>query len=140
MIENLGHTTYKVDGITLTQKKYSDSGELIETYEHSNIFEVHKINGEKLDIKDEIYAVKCWCTTTNKEHWLWIEEKYKDDPLEAIASTFRVHESIIPYIKAIKRQGDILLCELTQEVTPTENDKYVTLTKDQYFGFLEAQA
>jgi len=140
MIENLGHTTYKVDGITLTQKKYSPNGDFIEEYEHSNIFEVHKINGEKLGIKEAIYAVKCWCTTTDKEHWLWIEEKYKDDPLEAIASTFRVHESIIPYIRAIKRQGDILLCELEKEVTPDKNDNIVPLSKEQYFGFLKAQA
>jgi hypothetical protein len=69
---------------------------------------------------------------------LWIEDQYKDSPLEAVASTFRIHENLIPHIKEIKRQGDILLVELNQDVEPQGN--IVPLTAEQYFGFLTAQS
>ena len=140
MIKEMGHERYKTEGITLTQKKYDSHGNLLGESEQSNVYEVHKVNGEKLGLTEDIYAVKCWCTSTSNEHWLWIEAQYKDDPLEAIASTFRVHKSIIPHIKALKRQGDVLLCEMSEDVTPDKNDEIVPLTKDQYFSLLEAQA
>ena len=102
------------------------------------MYETHEINGEKLGIEDKLYAVKCWCTSTNKEHWIWIDEKYKDDPLNAIASTFMVHENVIPHIKALKRQGDLLLLEMEEDVKP--EGEMVSLTKEQYFGLLVAQS
>lgn len=140
MLEELGHTRYKVDGITLTQKKYDKEGNLIDEVEQSNVYEVHEVDGAGLGLNQKLYAVKCWCTSTNKEHWLWIEEQYKDDPLEAIASTFRVHKSIIPHIKCLKRQGDILLAELSKDITPKDDDEIIPLTKEQYFEFLNAQS
>jgi aromatic ring-opening dioxygenase LigB subunit len=69
---------------------------------------------------------------------LWIEEQYKDNPLEAVASTFRLHENVIPHIKEIKRQGDILLLEMNEDVKPEGN--VVPLTAAQYFGLLTAQS
>jgi hypothetical protein len=49
-----------------------------------------------------------------------------------------VHENLIPFIKELKRQGDILLVELTQEVDP--RGQMVSLSKDQYFDLLTAQS
>jgi hypothetical protein len=69
---------------------------------------------------------------------LWIEDQYKDDPLEAIARTFHIHENLVPFIKELKRQGDILLVELTEDIEPRGN--MVSLSKDQYFGLLTAQS
>jgi hypothetical protein len=69
---------------------------------------------------------------------LWIDRQYSEDPLEAIARTFFVHENLIPFIKELKRQGDILLVELTQEVDP--RGQMVSLSKDQYFELLTAQS
>jgi hypothetical protein len=86
----------------------------------------------------DLYAVKCWCTTTQKENWLWIEKKYKDDPLAAIASTFRFHENVIPYIKELKRQGDVMLVEMKKEVHP--EGEIIPLTADQYFNLLTAES
>lgn len=140
MIEAMGHTRLNTDGIKLKQKVYNTDGSFSHEIEMNNIYEVHQVNGTQLGIEDPLYAVKCWCTSTNKEHWLWIEEKYKDDPLTAIASTFRVHESVIPHIKCLKRQGDILLMELIDDYTPPADDPIVPLNKDQYFGFLQSQA
>jgi hypothetical protein len=138
MIETLGAKRIATDGKHVNQKVYSESGEFLGHHEFDNIYEVHEVSGEKLGLEENLYALKCWCTTTNKEHWLWIEDQYKDSPLEAVASTFRIHENLIPHIKEIKRQGDILLVELNQEVEPQGD--IVPLTAEQYFGFLTAQS
>ena len=138
MIETLGAKRIATDGKHVNQKVYSESGEFLGYHEFDNIYEVHEVSGEKLGLEENLYALKCWCTTTNKEHWLWIEDQYKNSPLEAVASTFRIHENLIPHIKEIKRQGDILLVELNQEVEPQGD--IVPLTAEQYFGFLTAQS
>lgn len=130
------------DGVLVSHFKYNENGDKITEKKH-NIFETYEANLNF--IKDletwnsqMAYAVKCWCTSTNQEHWLWIEKKYKDDPLAAIASTFRIHENVIPYIKCLKRQGDILLCEMKVKILP--EGKVRPLTKEEYFGLLIAES
>jgi len=138
MIAELGHTRIATEGLPVKHKQYSKAGEFLGYHEYHVIFETHAVSGSKLGLRDNIYAVRCWCTTTNNEHWLWIDEKYKDDPLEAIAHTFFIHENLIPHIKGLKRQGDILLVELTGDIEPRGN--MVSLSKDQYFSLLTAQS
>jgi len=142
MIANLGHEMYKVDGIKLNQKSYSASGEYLGDYELNNVYEVHEVDATKLTGRDgeKVYAVKCWCTSTNNEHWIWIDESHKEDPLTAIASTFRFHKSVIPKIKALKRQGDIMLVEMLEDVEIDPNEEIIPLTKDEYFSLLVAQS
>ncbi|MBB4807938.1 hypothetical protein HNP38_003254 [Chryseobacterium defluvii] len=114
-----------------------------ESIKKTNIYEVYEIENQKLGIgswnsrNGFSYAVKCWCPSTGKEHWLWIEEQYKDNALTAIASTFRVHENMIPYIRCLKRQGDLLFCELIREVTPKGFTR--PLTAKEYFSLLEVE-
>lgn len=141
MISYLGSSKIKVDGINVKRKKFNKEGGYIGTEENDSIFETYKVSGDKLGINNPVYVLKCWCTTTNKEHWIWIDEKYKDDPLSAVASTFIIHENIIPFIKEIKRQGDVLLCEFNSIV---EKDKFIgnkrSLTKQEYFKFLSSES
>lgn len=138
MMDNLGNERISTEGKNVTHKFYKEDG----SYELKNydvIYELYKVDCSKLNVDDSVYAVKCWCTTTNKEHWLWVETKYAmKGPLEAIASTMRVYENMIPHIKSIKRQGDVLLFEMNQYVKPSGN--IVPLTADQYFSLLEAQS
>lgn len=138
MIKTLGATRIKTDGINVVHKKYDNDGKFIGKEDYYNVYETHKVDGKGLGINEDLYVVKCWCTSTNKEHWIWIDEKFKYDPLNAIASTFVVHKNIIPHIKALKRQGDLLLVEMNKEVTP--EGEMVSLTKEQYFSLLEAQS
>lgn len=139
MVTELGATKYKVDGIETNQRIYDVEGNYLRTEKMHNVYEVFEVDGSKLGLEDEkLYVVKCWCTSTNDEHWLWIDDTFKDDPLNAIASTFMVHENIIPHIDCIKRQGDVLLVEMKEEVTPS--GEIVSLTKEQYFSLLAAQA
>lgn len=109
-----------------------------------NVYEIHQIENAQLQLNTwwsngkHSYAVKCWCPSTQKEHWLWIEEQYKDDPLKAIASTFRVHENIIPFIKCLKRQGDLLFCEMRGHVIPEGEIR--PLSAKEYFSLLVVES
>lgn len=138
MIENLGKTRLKIEGKLVKRKTFFKNGDFDKISENNVIYETYEISGKKLNLPNNIYAVKCWCTTTNKEHWLWLEEVYKNNPLAAIASTFRFHENIIPYIVEMKRQGDIMLVELSKDIEPKGN--IIPLTAEQYFKFLTAES
>lgn len=138
MINELGATRYKTDGIEVKHRQYDNDGNFTGETEYHNVYEVWEVSGEKLGLNENLYTVKCWCTSTNKEHWLWIEDQYKEDPLEAIASTFRVHRNIIPHIKCLKRHGDILLAEMDSDVQP--EGEIVPLGKELYFKLLVAQS
>lgn len=140
MVESLGHTRIATDGRLVKRKTWDSEGNFTGYVEYDNIYETHKVNGEKIGVDDDLYAVKCWCTSTNKEHWIWIEDQYKNDPLAAIASTFRIHKNVIPYITELKRQGDIMLVETSQDVKPDTSEPAIPLTVDQYFNLLTAES
>jgi hypothetical protein len=140
MIKELGSKRVKVAGRPVKHRKYNDKGEFIGYREYDVVYETHKIDTKKLNLDAPAYMVKCWCTSTNKEHWLWIEDAYKDDPLEAIASTCRPHENIIPYITAIKRHGDVFLYELSEDVKPDLKAKRIPLSAEKFFELLVAQS
>lgn len=138
MIRELGHRRIATAGRPVRHKQFAPDGEFLGYREYDVIFETHQVDGTKLGLRDSIYAVRCWCTTTHNEHWLWIQDEWRSDPLEAIAHTFQVHENLVPHIKELKRQGDVLLVELTQDVEP--RGAMVTLSAEQYFGLLTAQS
>lgn len=138
MIRELGHTRIATAGKAVRHKQFAPDGEFTGYRSYDVVFETHRVDGTKLGLRDSIYAVRCWCTTTSNEHWLWIQDEWRNDPLEAIAHTFQVHENLVPYIKELKRQGDVLLVELTKDIEP--RGAMVTLSADQYFGLLTAQS
>jgi hypothetical protein len=139
MITSLGHKRIATEGKQVKHKKFDKDGTFLGTEEYDVIYEVHEVNGEKLGLTENVFAIRCWCTTTDKEHWLWIEEEYKNSPLEAVASTFRIHENLISNIKEIKRQGDVLLVEMNDENIKPEGN-IVPLNATQYFSLLTAQS
>lgn len=130
------------DEIQVNYFEYDENGNK-NRIQRTNYYEVYEVENEKFRLslwgrERHSYAVKCWCPSTSEEHWLWIESRYKDNALTAIASTFRIHENIIPHIKCLKRQGDVLICELKKEVRPEGNVR--PLTAEEYFSLLEAEA
>jgi hypothetical protein len=143
MMEALEAKRLHTAGVEMHYFRYDEEGHKIPFSKH-NIYEVYEADVDKFEDlitrrgTEKVYAVKCWCTSTNKEHWLWIEEQYKDDPLAAIASTFRIHENVIPYIKCLKRQGDVMICEMKEQVIPEGAVR--PLTKEEYFGLLEGES
>ena len=137
MMENLGKEKVKTDGIHVSRKVFDREGEYIGDKEYDNVYETYRIGGSELGLVRPVYAVRCWCTSTENEHWLWIDENYAEDPLAAIASTFHMHENVIPHITELKRQGDIMLVELDGDITPEGRTR--PLTKEEYFGLLTSE-
>jgi hypothetical protein len=156
MMDFLGTERYKTAGEKVIREQYDAEGNLIGTIDKHVVYEVHKVDITKLlvdgvegdvlgDGENIAWALKCWCTTTDEEHWLWLEgEEYKDDPLAAVASTCRIEKEVIPHITAIKRQGDIFFFELTDEGSKVSEEVMgqdkVPLTKEQYFDLLVAES
>ena len=153
MFKNLPSERIHTEGIKTTQNFYNKDGSIRETnVEVDNIYELYKIQTEKIGgTKNSFaYAIKCWCTTTNEEHWLWVEESHalNKDPLSAIASTCRVPSNLrdkdgnlSSNLSGIKRQGDIFLFEFkSNPSTELDTENLVPLTKDEYFGLLKAQS
>ena len=139
MMESLGAERVMVEGIQTNNKIFNQSGKLDGVKEIHNVFELYKAKGDKLGLPDEdLYAIKCWCTSTNNEHFIWVSEEDIKNPLQAIASTFQIHSNLKPHIKALKRQGDLLVVELNKEVKP--EGEMVKLTAEEYFGLLESQS
>jgi hypothetical protein len=138
MINNLDVERISVEGKLCKHKVYNEDKTF--KYEENNlIYELYKINLKNIGVEATALAVKCWCTTTNKEHWIWVDDKYETlGALEAIASTCVVYEDMIPFIKSIKRQGDVFIFEMTKQIIPTGNK--VSLTAKQYFDLIVAQS
>jgi len=144
MIKNLGSERIKTDGIKLKNKVYNTITKEFEIQDFTQIYELHKVNGEDLGLQDEdLYAIKCWCTSTAQEHWLWVDSDTgkSEDPLTAIASTCKVYKSMLGNIKHIIRQGDVFLFEMLNDtIIPQEDEEIIPLDKDTYFKLLISQS
>lgn len=107
------YTLYKINGISLF-------GSTISEWQRKN---------------SNVYAVKCSCTTTGRNYWLYVPREIgeKESALEAIAWTCRIG---ITNPKAIYRQGDIFIVEANADsevCTPYHLDykTYSSLIKSQ---------
>lgn len=130
------------------------------THEFEDVYELYEIAGKKLFDKDRwgnppqpIFAVRCWCTTTNREYWLyvpreaaignswWDKEKQQPDAIRAIAWTVRIN---IPedHLDKIYRQGDIIVAKLksgSKMDMDEDNDSTYHLSKEQYLKFMYSE-
>ena len=120
------------------------------TYEDT--YELYKIKYNKIFPehwfvpRDDIFAVRCWCTTTQREYWIYVpqeaalgtaaphfRELWNPDAIRAIAWTIRID---ISQPKRIYRQGDIIVAEespTSQIVEPYH------LNKEQYLTLLYSE-
>lgn len=110
------------------------------THEFEDVYELYEIEASKMFTKgrwgneprDHIYAVRCWCTTTNREYWLYVpswaalgnqwwspsnNDDNKADAIRAIAWTVRL-DVPIGHVDKIYRQGDIIVAKIKEEITP----------------------
>lgn len=89
----------------------------------TDMYELYKIQGSKLFPEESsswrqenatVYAVRCWCSTTKREYWIYVP-KYigeKGDALEAIAWTVQLNITNPAYIH---RQGDVIIAKASPE-------------------------
>jgi len=131
------------------------------THEFEDIYELYEIEATKMFSKDRwgnaptqnIYAVRCWCTTTNREYWLYVpreaalgatwwnrdSEDSKPDAIRAIAWTVRID---VPEenVEKIYRQGDIIIAKMknSAKVTETTLSPY-HLSKENYLSLIYSE-
>ena len=94
--------------------------------------------------------MRCWCTTTNREYWLYvnqeaatghrwlIESKAEYDAIRAIAWTVRI-DVPISNVEKIYRQGDIVVVKIKDK---TRKDNFVTpyhLSKENYLNLMYSE-
>lgn len=109
-------------------------------------YELYKIKGDKLFPEEksewrranaDIYAVRCWCTTTGREYWIYVPRSIGEmkDAIEAIAWTFQIN---IAEPAALYRQGDIIIAEVGPD--SRETTRAYHLDKATYLKLLRTQS
>lgn len=125
-----------------------------------DVYELYEIEGTKLFKADKwgtgpsnVYAVRCWCTTTNREYWLYVpreaalgdawwhnnETKSLPDAIRAIAWTIRI-DVPIENVERIYRQGDIIVTKIKDSA----KDSFFTfksyhLSKENYLSLMYSE-
>lgn len=110
----------------------------------NDAYELYKIEGDKLFPEEsspwrrenaDTYAVRCWCTTTGREYWIYVPRWVgsKNDAIEAIAWTMRINITDPEYIV---RQGDILIAKASATSKKLDPGKFHHLDKKQYLKLL----
>ena len=149
-----------LDKQTIKKSRVRWDDELKEyTHTFEDIYELYEIEGKKLYDRDKwgnvpqnVYAVRCWCTTTNREYWLyvpreaalgnnlWLSAKNdKSDAIRAIAWTVRID---VPkeHVEKIYRQGDIIVAKMKSKAKI--NESTITpyhLSKEQYLSLMYSE-
>jgi hypothetical protein len=139
VINKCGGKRINVEGIELPQRFYNEDG----SYEIKNmslVYELYEVDlSEIIPEMSLAYAVKCWCTSTNKAAFLWVkDEDAQKGPLHAIASLCYIwKDALNKKGVTLKRHGDIFIFETDEKVDCT--GEIVQLDKETYFKLLCAQ-
>lgn len=119
-----------------------------------DVYELYMIDGKKMFDRDQwgrdpnpVYAVRCWCTTTNREYWLYVpmqaaininwlggNRPEQPDAIRAIAWTIRID---VKNPERIYRQGDIIVVKTTEEAS-TVPERH--LTKEEYLTLMYSES
>jgi len=131
------------------------------TYEFEDVYELYYIEGSKMFPSESraknvaVFAVRCWCTTTNREYWIYVPEdscmidskyrvwelnstirkKIKYDAISAIAWTIRID---IDDPEKIYRQGDIIVVKEGSNSKKSKNPYH--LSKEQYLSLMYSES
>lgn len=153
LFKQLNPTLLDKQTIKKKRTRWDDNNDSYE-YEFEDVYELYEIPGEKLFQTDRwnnkprpVYAVRCWCTTTNREYWLYvpveaasdgrgwwhINEDTKYDAIKAIAWTIRIDVSDP---EKIYRQGDIIVVKESVQSKPRG---VYHLDKDQYLSLMYSE-
>jgi hypothetical protein len=129
--------------ITQTGVRFNADGTSIET-KISDKYELYKIDGAKLFPEEtsewrleraSIYAVRCWCSTTEREYWIYVPKNIgeKNKAIEAIAWTVRLEHEISD-VTEIYRQGDVIVAKIKEDSVSCSP---YHLTEEQYVKLLK---
>jgi hypothetical protein len=110
----------------------------------ADTYELYRIAGEKVlpegagewqTRNADVFAVRCWCTSTQREYWIYVPGAVaaKKDALEAIAWTIQLD---ITHPERLYRQGDIMIAKESAQSQPVapyhlDRDTYTRLLASQ---------
>jgi hypothetical protein len=142
------------------RKKWDDANDPYD-YEFEDVYELYRIEREKLfqtgedDLgsRGDAYAVRCWCTTTNREYWIYVPSNIGErhtvvfnedtlrydmikyhDAVEAIAWTIRMN---VRFPERIYRQGDIIVAKYCDDSIEMSYDYH--LSKEDYLQLMYSE-
>jgi hypothetical protein len=119
-----------------------------------DVYELYQIDGDKMFTQDRwgrdpnpVFAVRCWCTTTNREYWLYVPmeaalgvswlggtKNINPDAIRAIAWTIRID---VRNPEMIYRQGDIIVVKVPENVDVC-SERHIT--KDEYLNLMYSES
>jgi hypothetical protein len=130
------------------------------THEFEDVYELYEIEGTKMFDLDKwdnapapIFAVRCWCTTTNREYWLYVPREAAlggtwwhtsqnggdPDAIRAIAWTVRIDVEL-EKVEKIYRQGDIIVVKMKDKAKTTEHTiRPYHLEKNDYLSLMYSE-
>lgn len=153
-----------LDKQTIKKKRTRWDDEFNEyTHEFEDVYELYRIEASKMftvdrwgnEPRDHIYAVRCWCTTTNREYWLYVprwaalgeqwwsgdqDDKTRADAIRAIAWTVRL-DVPISHVEKIYRQGDIIVTKIKEDFSGDNNLSALPyhLSKEDYLQLMYSE-
>lgn len=125
-------------------------------YEFEDVYELYEIKGENLFKRESwqrnftnVYAVRCWCTTTHREYWIYVSDQAATDrnpnvwmnpqmepqydAIRAIAWTVRID---VDNPEKIYRQGDIIVVKMSEQSKQTRT---YHLSKEEYLQLMYSE-
>jgi hypothetical protein len=125
--------------------KWDDNNDPYE-YEFEDVYELYEIEGKRLFERNQwggepeaIRAVRCRCTTTNREYWLYVPGSRRvnfDTAIDAIAWTIRIG---ITDPERIYRQGDIIVAKKSSTSQELETWRHYHLNAEQYLSLMYSE-
>lgn len=144
-----------LDAQTINKKRWGwdkDNNKVMNLF--NDVYELYEIEGKKMFERDRwnnepnpIYAVRCWCTTTGREYWIYVPmeaaigirwfggtQNVNPDAIRAIAWTIRID---IKNPQSIYRQGDIIVVEMPDNPEECEERH---ITKEEYLNLMYSES
>jgi hypothetical protein len=146
MFQELDPALVAEETIVFNNAVWNDSDNSMDVKIIHDKYELYLIKGDKLFPEEksdwrranaDIYAVRCWCTTTGREYWIYVPRHVgeKKDAIEAIAWTFQLN---ISEPEALYRQGDIIIAKASAD--SRELSRPYHIEKDMYLKLLKSQS
>lgn len=153
LFNDLGPELLDRQVINKTRVGWNDDNDPVKK-EFEDVYELYRIDGKKMfkenrwgNAPDPVYAVRCWCTTTNREYWLYVprvaatgqnwlgsSETLQHDAIRAIAWTIRID---VTNPEAIYRQGDIIVVKLPEN---PEICRERHISKEEYLTLMYSES
>lgn len=141
-----------IDRQVIEKKRHRwDDNNTEELHTFKDVYELYHIDGFKLFDKNRwgqspepVYAVRCWCTTTDREYWLYVpitaalgerwEQTYPNaDAIRAIAWTIMLD---VTNPELLCRQGDIIVAKLSAN---SETTSPYHISKETYLNLMYSE-